>query len=171
MNLLQTIRTIEKTAAGQPNIGTVVRNDVFRLNASPVVKYGAFAWLQNEHTTSEDSGLITYNFTLFYVDRLKADKSNEIEIQSQGIETLENILHTLPGYGLFPGSYSFRTFNQRFSDECAGVFCTVQLETEKDALCAEAFEFLEDDGEYNLDYNADYKVWEWKTKERTIYFI
>ena len=87
MNLLQTIRAIEKTAALQPGVQSIVRNDVFRLNASPVAKYGVFAWLQNEHSTTEDSSFITYNFTFFYVDRLTANKSNEIEIQSQGIET------------------------------------------------------------------------------------
>lgn len=171
MNLLQTIQIIERTAAEQPLVGTVVRNDVFRLNASPVVRYGAFAWLQNEHSTSEDSGLITFNFTFFYVDRLLADKSNEVQIQSQGIETLENILHALAGKGLFAGSYTYRTFNQRFADECAGVFCNVTLETAKDTLCAEAYEYLQNVADFNLDYNEDFKVWEWRTEERTVYFI
>ena len=80
MNLLQTIRAIEKTAALQPNVGTVVRNDIFRLNASPVVRYGVFAWLQNEHSTNAETGIITYNFTFFYVDRLTARKDNELAI-------------------------------------------------------------------------------------------
>jgi len=171
MNLLQTIRAIEKTAALQPAVRSVVRNDVFRLNACPVAKYGVFAWLQNEHATTEDSQLITYNFTFFYVDRLTAAKTNEIEIQSQGIETLENILRRLPEFGLFPSSYSFRTFNERFSDECAGVFCNVSLETTKDGLCPEAYDFLENDGSFNLDFNEDTHVWEWKAEDRVIYII
>ena len=32
MTLLETIRLIERIAAGQPAVGMVVRNDVFRLN-------------------------------------------------------------------------------------------------------------------------------------------
>lgn len=171
MNLLQTIRAIEKTAALQPNVGTVVRNDIFRLNSSPVVRYGAVAWLQNEHTTNADTGIITYNFTLFYVDRLTANHSNEIDIQSQGIETLENILASLPDLGLYPSDYSFRTFNQRFADECAGVFCNVSIEAAKDSICAEAFAFIENEGAYNLDYNEDYHVFEWKTQDRTVFII
>lgn len=135
MNLLQTLRAIEKTAALQPNVGTVVRNDVFRLNASPVVRYGVFAWLQNEHSTNAETGIITYNFTFFYVDRLTEDKGNEVQIQSVGIETLENILQSLADRGIYPDTYSFRTFNQRFADECAGVFCNVSLQTSKDGLC------------------------------------
>lgn len=135
MNLYQTIQAIEATASRQPNIRTIVRNDVFRLNAQPGVRYGVFAWLQNEHTTDADSQLITYNFTLFYVDRLTEDKGNEVQIQSVGIETLENILQSLADRGIYPDTYSFRTFNQRFADECAGVFCNVLLQTSKDGLC------------------------------------
>ena len=96
MNLFQTIRAIEKTAALQPNVGTVVRNDIFRLNASPGVRYGVFAWLQNEHSTNAETGIITYNFTFFYVDRLTARKDNELAIQSQGIETWASSLATTP---------------------------------------------------------------------------
>jgi len=171
MNLLQTIRAIERTAAQQPNVGMIVRNDVFRLNASPVSKYGAFAWLQGEHTTDEESQLINYNFTFFYVDRLTSSKGNEIEIQSVGIETLENILRSLEDLGIFGGMASYRTFNERFSDECAGVFCQVTLQTAKDTLCAAAFDFVANDGDFNLDYNEDYKCLEWHTQDRTIYII
>lgn len=165
MNLLQTIRVLERCAALQPNVRTIVRNDVFRLNACPDVDYGAVAWLQGEHTTEDGSNLLTYNFTLFYVDRLTEDKGNEVEVQSQGIETLENILRSLPDLGLYPGAYSFRTFNQRFADECAGVFCTVALQAAKDALCPEAYEFLAAAREYSPDYNEDYKWWTWKVSE------
>jgi hypothetical protein len=136
-----------------------------------VVRYGVFAWLQNEHSTNAETGIITYNFTFFYVDRLTARKDNEVAIQSQGIETLENILQALPALGLFPGDYSFRTFNQRFADECAGVFCNVSIEAAKDTLCAEAFAFIENEGAYNLDYNEDYCVFVWHTGTRDIFLI
>ena len=150
MNLLQTIQVIEKAAAQQPAVNTIVRNDVFRLNACPDARYGVFAWLQGEHTTDLDSGILTYNFTLFYVDRLTADKGNEIEVQSVGMETLENILHAVAALGMFPTQYTFRTFNQRFADECAGVFCNVALEVGKDTMCAADFdywEYVDEDGE------------------------
>jgi hypothetical protein len=171
MNLNQVIRAIEKTAALQPTVGTIVRNDIFRLNASPVVRYGTFAWLQGEHRTSGDGTLMEWAFTFFHVDRLTADKGNEVQVQSTGIETLENILRGLEDLGIFAGDYTFTTFNQRFTDECAGVFCRVTLETAKDGLCATAWEFLENDGAFNLDYNADFHCWQWVTAERTIYII
>lgn len=172
MNLLQVIRAIEMAAAGQPSVGTIVRSDVFRINASPAVRYGAFAWLQGEHRTEVSGSMVRYAFTFFYVDRLTADKSNETEVQSVGMETLENILRQLEGMGVFPyGEYTFRTFNQRFADECAGVFCTLTLEVPKDGLCAADYAFLENDADYELDFNEDFKVWVWKTKEREIFII
>lgn len=172
MNLNQVIRAIEKTAALQPPIGSIVRNDVFRINASPAVRYGAFAWLQGEHRTSADGNMMEWSFTFFYVDRLTEDKGNEVAIQSTGIQVLENILRNLEDVGVFSnGDYSFQTFNQRFADECAGVYCRVVLQTAKDTLCPEAWEFLETDGSFNLGYNEDFHCWEWVTEERTIYFI
>jgi hypothetical protein len=85
--------------------------------------------------------VITYAFTLFYVDRLKNDRSNQIEIQSVGIQTLDNIIRRLDDLGIYSEtSYSFQVFNQRFSDECAGVFCNVNLSVPVSSLCPEEFE-------------------------------
>lgn len=139
MNLAQVIRAIENAAAQQPPVRSIVRNDIYRLNHRPDAEYGVFAWLQGEHTTSAESSLTEWNFTLFYVDRLTADKGNEIQIQSTGIEVLENILRKLYDLGVFSGEYSFQVFNERFTDECAGVFCRVALSAPKNGLCVEDF--------------------------------
>ena len=128
-------------------------------------------WLQGEHRTTADSSLIQYAFTFFYADRLTENAGNELEVQSVGIETLENIIRQLEDMGIYAGEYTFRTFNQRFNDDCAGVFCTLTLEVRKDGVCPAGYEFLVNDGEYDLDFNADYKVWVWHTQERDIYII
>lgn len=171
MNLKQVIAAIERVAAGQPAVGTIVRNDVYRLNAHPSVRYGAFAWLQGTHRTSRDASLMEYAFTFFYVDRLTANRGNEVEVQSVGLETLENILRQLEDLGILAGEYTFDTFNERFADDCAGVWCTLTLEVPKDGLCSTAYEFLVNDGDYNLDFNEDYKAWVWHTAERDIFII
>ena len=171
MNLLQVIRAIERTAAGEPAVSTIVRNDLFRVNAAPSVRYGVFAWLQGEHRTTTNSGLMEYAFTFFYADRLTEDRGNEIEVQSVGIETLENILLQLENAGIFVGEHTFTTFNQRLSDECAGVFCQVTLEVAKDGICPAEYQFLVNDGDYNLDFNKDYKVWVWHTQGRDMFII
>ena len=141
MTLLELIKTMEVIASRQPSVRMVVENDIFRLNAKADARYGVFAFVQGQHSASIDSNVITYAFTLFYVDRLKKDRSNQIEIQSVGIQTLDNIIRRLDDLGIYAEtSYSFQVFNQRFTDECAGVFCNVSLSVPVSSLCPEEFE-------------------------------
>ena len=153
MTLTDTIRMVEVMAGGQPPVKSIVRNDIFRLNSLPDAKYSVFGWTQGQHTANLDSSFITYRFTFFYIDRLTADQSNEVEIQSVGIQTLDNILRMLADYGLeTDGDWQFTTFNQRFLDECAGVYCTVGLSVPVNGLCSDTFfDFNED---FNEDFNA-----------------
>ena len=146
MTLLELIKAMEVVASKQPSVKMVVENDIFRLNALADARYGVFAFVQGQHSTSVDSNLVTYAFTLFYVDRLKNDRSNQIEIQSVGIQTLDNIIRTMDEMGIYSEtSYSFQVFNQRFVDECAGVFCNVSLSVPVDSVCADFFADINDD--------------------------
>ena len=144
MTLAQLIRLFEGIAKEQPSINMIVQQDVFRINSAPSLKYGVFAWTQGQHSGSIN-GMSSYSFSLFYVDRLKEDLSNQIEIQSVGCETIGNILRLLDEHDVEIGNYTVQTFNQRFTDECAGVFCNVTLSVLPTIGCAES---------YN-DYNND----------------
>lgn len=145
MTLVELIKTMEAVASHQPSINMVVENDVFRLNNKSDARYGVFAFIQGQHSTTIDSSIITYAFTLFYVDRLKNDRSNQIEIQSVGIQTLNNIIRQLDDLGICSEqTYSFQVFNQRFLDECAGVFCNVNLSVPVDSLCPDVINDIGD---------------------------
>ena len=122
----------------QPSINMIVRNDVFRINTSPSLKYGVFAWTQGQHTGSIN-GMTSFAFSFFYVDRLKDDLSNQVEVQSVGCETIGNILRALEEYDIEGGNYTMQTFNQRFTDECAGVFCNVTLSVPQVSACPETY--------------------------------
>ena len=140
MTLAQLIRLFEGIAKEQPSINMIVQQDVFRINSAPSLKYGVFAWTQGQHSGSIN-GMQSYSFSLFYVDRLKEDLSNQIEIQSVGCDTISNILRTLAEeYDVDVASYTMQTFNQRFTDECAGVFCNVALSVLPTFFCPEDFE-------------------------------
>ena len=151
MTLLQVIKAFEEIASNQPSVNMIVQNDIFRLNACSDAKYGVFGWTQGIHSTGVDANTITYNFTFFYVDRLTEDRSNQIEVQSVGIETLDNIIKAMDAKGLYVDSnYTMQTFNQRFLDECAGVFCNVSISVPAASLCSESFaDFAK------ADYNND----------------
>lgn len=151
MTLLETIRVIERIAAQQPSVNMIVRNDVFRLNACPDAKYGVFAWTQQQHTIGEDMN--TFAFAFFYVDRLTEDKANELEVQSVGIQTLGNIIRTLGDAGIFTeNDWNAQTFNQRFLDECAGVWATVRLQVPQDWTCPETWPDF-NASEFSDDFN------------------
>jgi hypothetical protein len=154
MTLQQVIKAFEVVASQQPSVNMIVQNDIFRLNSKSNARYGVFGWTQGQHSTSADSSMFTYSFVFFYVDRLKNDRSNEIEVQSVGIQTLDNILRKLEDFDIFVGSsYSFQTFNQRFLDECAGVFCNVSLQVPVSSICSESFaDFLK------KDFNDDFMI-------------
>lgn len=138
MTLAQVIDIFEKVAMQQPSINMIVQNDVFRINSSPSLKYGVFAWTQGQHSGSI-AGMTSYAFSFFYVDRLKEDLSNQVEVQSVGCETIGNILRALEEYDIEVGSYTMQTFNQRFTDECAGVFCNVTLSVPQVSACPETY--------------------------------
>lgn len=150
MTLAETIRLIEQVAAGQPNIKSIVRNDVFRLNTLPDAKYSVFAWVQGQHSIGDD--VQSFNFTFFYVDRLTHDKSNEIEIQSVGIETLGNIIKTLNQVGIYPNSWTAQVFNQRFLDECAGVYANITLQVPVAYVCGETYP------DFDNSFSSDFQI-------------
>lgn len=138
MTLAQVIDIFEKVAMQQPSINMIVRNDVFRINSSPSLKYGVFAWTQGQHSGSI-AGMTSFAFSFFYVDRLKEDLSNQVEVQSAGCETIGNILRALEEYDIEVGNYTMQTFNQRFTDECAGVFCNVTISVPQVSACPETY--------------------------------
>jgi hypothetical protein len=153
MTLKELINLIEHAAANQPNVQTIVRDDIYKLNNKRDIRYGVFAWLQQPHTTAVRGSLRTFSFTLFYVDRLTDSRSNEIDVQSVAIETLENIVKTLVDseYNIEATTLNITNFNERFADECAGAFCTISFTVPKGSVCGELF-----DGSYNDDFNDDF---------------
>lgn len=155
MTLKQVIKAFEIIASHQPSVNMIVRNDIFRLNATNDARYGVFGWTQGVHSAGVDSNTINYQFTFFYIDRLTDDKSNQIEVQSVGIETLDNIIKDMDSRGLFVDeAYTMQTFNQRFLDECAGVFCNVTISVPGTSLCSEEFgDFLE------ADFGDDFMIY------------
>ena len=69
-----------------------------------------------------------------------------------GIETLDNIIREMYSRGLFvEANYTMQTFNQRFLDDCAGVFCNVTISVPTTSLCSESFaDFLKSDFKDNV---------------------
>lgn len=90
------------------------------------------------HTSTENT--TTYNITMYFIDRLVSDNSNDIEIFSTAIEALKNIIK---GISLMDGivdvddTLSFTNFTEteRFPDRCAGAFCTFKITVLNASTC------------------------------------
>lgn len=153
MTLVEVVKAIETAAIAEPSVALVIPNDIFRLNAKPDAEYGVFAWTQQTHSMPESDDILTFAFALFYVDRLTEDKRNELEIQSVGISTISDVLRKLDAAGVYQtGDATFQTFNQRFMDECAGVWCNVRLQVPAGWVCPD------DDWwqSFNDDFSRDF---------------
>lgn len=137
MTLFETIELINKVGSEQPNINMVVESgDIFDLNTNNyTAKYSVFCCEQLDHTQNGD--FLTYNFRLYVVDRLTDDRENKIEVQSNAIETLSNIVRGLEEMGIFMvgESVTYSTFTERFEAECAGAFCTIGVSSSQEYVC------------------------------------
>lgn len=140
MTLYELIHTIKDIALQQPNVRSFIEGNIYEsLNANPSVEYDCVIATQGTHSTSGEFNNFTLN--LFYVSRLESDlEDNRLQIQSIGIEVLNNILKVLEElYDIEYNNLTFNTFTERFSDETAGVYCTVTIITEKEIYCGEGY--------------------------------
>ena len=127
MTLFEIINKLKDIAISKPNINFVGDGDVYTLNSLPNIDYSVFFITQNDHSIYQDT--ITYSLNLFYIDRISDSEDNVLNIQSDGMLQLTNIINTL----VFSedvdveGEITFTPFIQRFADQCAGVYCTVRF--------------------------------------------
>lgn len=130
MTLFELINKLKNIAISKPNINYVGDGDVYTLNSLPNIDYSVFFITQNDHSIYQDT--ITYSLNLFYIDRISDSEDNVLNIQSDGMLQLTNIINTL----VFTedvdvdGEIMFTPFIQKFADQCAGVYCNVRFVVE-----------------------------------------
>ena len=157
MTLFETIRTIYQVASKEPNINTLVLSgNVFDLNTNnTTVKYSAFCCEQMPHEHIEN--YMRYGFRFYFVDRLTEDSKNKIEVQSKGIQTLENILDKIRNLEIFDvyQDYTYTTFTNKFEAWCAGAYVELYILAPDNYCYDDVVEML---GDFNIDFNLDFWV-------------
>jgi hypothetical protein len=128
MTLYEVITDILNIAKQQPNINHTGEGDVYLLNSLPNIDYSVFWVTQTNHTQGENT--VSFNLILYYIDRLLPDDSNRLQIQSQGMLALNNIINIYNQMNTdiqIEYDINYTTFTHRFTDNCAGVFANVTI--------------------------------------------
>lgn len=123
--------------AHKSSIKTILHSDVYQLNNLPDLDYSVLCIEQDEHTELDDVWRLRLRLT--YVDLLpesnpEDNNSSLIQIQDDGLMKISNILKGIPEDWLIE-SKAYRVFNQRFNDDCAGVYCWITLDVPNSDDC------------------------------------
>lgn len=140
MTLFECIHELLEIAESQPNIHTLVTNDIYQLDAMPNVKYSVFGVTQNAHRQDDDT--VYYSLNLYYIDRLTVDDHNELQIQSTGLQVLANIISTFideTNAELYNENIEYHTFTQKFCDLTAGAYATLTFSFPSVLECYEEY--------------------------------
>lgn len=84
----------------------------------------------------------TFDITMYYVDRLLTDYSNDIDIFSSAIENLKNIINgikDIPGVLEVEDGYEIRNFTntEKMNDSLAGAYAQVKIKVANEDLCVD----------------------------------
>lgn len=142
MTLKEIFDKLNNIAILQPEISEIIKTgNIYTLNEMRNAKYAVFCAVQDVHNYDAVNDIMNYRFNLYYIDRLTSDKSNKIEVQSTGIETLKNILKTIERESdeIELNSIEFNVFTDSFDGLCSGCYCSVTISVPTDG-CVDVFE-------------------------------
>lgn len=124
-NLYTLIEYIKKISLKHPIVNTFFIDRYAIIGNASDIKFPCVTLLQRQHTIS--STFNTFNFTLLYADRLTEDRDNSIEIQSTGIDVLNEILNYLSYELNISQPFIVNTFNNQYADLCSGAVVDVSI--------------------------------------------
>lgn len=141
MNLKKTIEAISREAINEKLINyAAAGNDVYSLNGQNIDAYPVlFTCPAGIHTVKENTTI--YSLTLFFIDRLLEDRSNDIDIYSNSIEVLKNLIlkiGNIEGILGVEDGYTIQNFetDEKMNDRCGGSFASIRVIT-SNSFCPE----------------------------------
>lgn len=140
MNLKQLLKDIGELAIQQKLINySAAGTSLSQLNPMSVDWYPVlFESPTGNHTVKENTTV--FQITLYYIDRLLEDNSNDIEIYSAAIENLKNLaigIKFIDGVVDVQTNYTIRNFadTEKMNDRLAGAYMTIDIEVVNDTTC------------------------------------
>lgn len=131
MTLYKLVQDVCNLGKAEPNISFVSQGDIYYLNHNQDIDYPAFIVTQGTHTGS-DYDEEQFTLTLFAVDRLVSDKSNEIDVQSWANDVLMDVTRKIEEFyiGTVQPGFKIQTFTEKFDSLCAGAYATIAVTIE-----------------------------------------
>ena len=137
MSLYSTTNKILSLCREEPNIFEAAEGSIYDyLNGRMDVAYPVMVLTQQQHLQdmSISTDFDTWTFQLFYVDRLTSDKSNRLQVQSTGLQSIRNVLNKLKQEtDILSNTYT--TFTERFESLCAGAYAEFSMLDLADNAC------------------------------------
>lgn len=140
MTLKFLLEKISKLAIDERIINSAMAgSSIAQVNPKTVDSYPLlFSAPTGQHLVSEN--YTTYEISLFYLDRLLDDNSNDIDIYSASIEELKNLVRKIETIeGVYKVGDDWRVQNysdtESFNDRLAGSFCTIDIVTVNNCVC------------------------------------
>ena len=131
MTLYKLVQDVCNLGKSSPNVNFVTQGDIYQLNHNQDVEYPVFVVTQGTHTGS-DYDEEQFTLTLFAVDRLVSDKSNEIDVQSWANSVLLDVIKKIGDFyiGTVQSGFKIQTFTEKFDSLCAGAYVTLAINVE-----------------------------------------
>ena len=136
MNLYNLLSTIKDLSAFEM-VNSAFIGDVYEVNSRQDVEYPICVLTEGTHVGNTEEDTEVYNISLFLIDRLTEDESNELDIKSWANEGIKDIINRIEetNVGIVQNGWQITTFTQRFESLCAGAYATIQIETSGNECC------------------------------------
>ena len=142
MNLRILLKEIGELAKEQKLVGfSAAGTSLDQINGMEIAWYPVlFNSPTGSHMVYQNT--TTYDITLYYLDRLLEDYSNDIDIYSSAIENLKNIINgikDIPGVVQVNDGYTIRNFTntEKMNDRLAGAYAQVRVQVVNDTVCVD----------------------------------
>lgn len=140
MTLQKLLYEIAQLAIAQKAVNyTAAGADINTLNTGTIDSWPVlFTSPTGSHTVTDNT--TKYTITLYYLERLLNDNSNDVDIMSVAIEQLKNItngIKEIDGVVGIDDNYNITNFieTEAFNDRCAGAYCTIYVTVINDTIC------------------------------------
>lgn len=137
MTLKHLITAISELAIREKLINfSAAGNSIYQLNGMNIDSYPVlFCSPTGRHLVREATTY--YEITLFYIDRLTEDYSNELDVYSSSVEGLKNLIlkiNSLGGVLSVESNYNITNFQEteRMNDRLGGAYATIRILTAND---------------------------------------